>query len=244
MKSKIKILTLFTFFLLFGYILTNSNKEEVPENNNYTSFFINSTIETVNDTNFEKIVNKGLNNDFIILFTIKRCDICNDLIMTLEKIQKNYSIKKSKNLLFLKVDCLMSGWTAIRFSLERIPNIIYVTNGLYSVYLNDNFTIGDIEDFIESDDKEFKSYPKIMGYFDLFMKIFHVVSDLIKENYPFWNESLSWLVVFLFIIFLCIVQYYILKYCCVKESEKNKNKECNTHSHYEHKEKDKKIKKE
>lgn len=242
MKSKIRILSIFSLLLFLEPTAANSNNEEILENKNYTSFFINSTIKTVNDTNFETIVNKGLKSDFLILFTIRRCDICNDLITTLEKLEKKYSESESKKVLFLKVDCLMSGWTAMRFTLERIPNVIYVTKGLYSVYLNENFTENDIENFIKNNTKEFKPYPKIMGYFDLFMKVFHAVSDLIKDSYPFWNEGYSWLIVAVLILIFCIVEYYIFKYFCRKESERNKNKECEIHNHCHHKQKEKKIK--
>lgn len=220
----IKIISLYTIFSLFKCLEKDIETNETNQKTNYTSYFTNSTIDSINDTSFEKIINKGIDNDFLILFTIRRCDICNDLITTLENLEKKYLNNKENNIKFYKIDCLMNGWTAMRFTLERIPNIIYITKGLYSVYLNDNFTENDIELFIKNKTKEYKPYPKIMGYFDLFMKIFHAISDLMKENYPFWKESYSWIILILFLVVFCVVEYYIFKYFCTK-NQKNKNED-------------------
>lgn len=118
----------------------------------------------------------------------------------------------------------MSGWTTMRFEFEKIPNLIYISNRSYAVYPYDNITEANIINFIEDENKDFKKFPKIMGYFDVFMKIFHIISGLIHEKFPFWNESYSWILVVLFIIFFCFVEFLIIKFCCVRKKKEKIDK--------------------
>lgn len=241
-----KLIIFFPFILLIlqiNYIKSNTSvANETVSKKKYISFFLNSTIETLNDDNFEKKVLKGILNNFIILFTVKKCDICNNLITIFENVQRIYS--NNTKLKFAKVDIFMSGWTAMRFEFEKIPNLIYISNRSYSVYPYDNITEDNIISFIEDENKDFKKYPKIMGYFDVFMKIFHIISGLLHEKFPFWNESYSWILVVLFIIFFCFVEFLIIKFCCIrkkKDIQKDKqNKFKQTHHIHEHKN-DKKL---
>ena len=219
---------------------SNSSNETFEKKKKYISFFLNSTIETLDDNNFDKIVLKGIFHDFIILFTVKKCDICNKIISTLENIQKKYN---ETRIIFAKVDILMSGWTSMRFELEKLPNIIYVSNRSYAIYSNDILNEKDIISFIEDKNKIFKPFPKKMGYFDVFMKIFHIISGLLHEKFPFWNENYSWLLVVLFILFFCFVEYLIIKFCCnrTKREKKNQSKYQHQHQHIHQNKKDKKI---
>ena len=66
-----------------------------------------------------------MTNDFLILFTVKKCQICNQIIKILENAAEIYS-NQITNLTFNKVDVIESGWTSLRFNLERLPNMIYV----------------------------------------------------------------------------------------------------------------------
>ena len=45
---------------------------KLPEKTNYTSFFLNSSIQTLNNNNFDKIINKGLNDTINIRNYSKR----------------------------------------------------------------------------------------------------------------------------------------------------------------------------
>lgn len=51
---------------------------------NYTSYFINSTIESLSDENFDIIITyQDYNNklfDYLILFSFKRCQNCNQIM--------------------------------------------------------------------------------------------------------------------------------------------------------------------
>lgn len=246
-----KYFLIFQFLILFYFNLrkiesspTNSSNETITKKK-YISYFLNSTIETLDDDNFDKEVRKGIFHDFIILFTVKKCEICNNLITTLENVQKKYINNTDSNLKFAKVDILMSGWTSMRFELERLPNIIYVSNRSYAIFPNNNFTEKDIISFIEDNNKIFKKFPKKMGYFDVFMKIFHVISELIHEKFPFWNEGYSWILVVIFILFFCIVEYFIIKFCCRRTKKENKYQQKNSHhmNHMHNNKYDKKLNK-
>ena len=242
MKLKI-FFSFILLILLINIIKCNSSfsNETVPKKK-YISFFLNSTIETLNDDNFEKKVLKGILNNFIILFTVKKCDICNDLITIFENVQRKYL--NNTKLKFAKVDIFMSGWTTMRFEFEKIPNLIYISNRSYAVYPHDNISEENIISFIEDENKEFKKFPKIMGYFDVFMKIFHIISGLIHEKFPFWNESHSWILVVLFIIFFCFVEFLIIKFCCVRKKKDKEKERQNKYKHIHEHKNDKKLRNE
>ena len=244
MEKNFLIIQLFIFFyfniIKIGTSPANSSNI-TTEKKKYISYFLNSTIETLDDNNFDKEVVKGIFHNYIILFTVKKCDICNNIITNLENVQKKYINNTESNLKFAKVDILLSGWTSMRFELERLPNIIYVSNRSYAIYPNSNFTEKDIISFIEDKNKNYKKFPKKMGYFDVFMKIFHVISELIHEKFPFWNERYSWILVVAFILFFCIVEYFIIKFCCRRTKKENKYEQ--KHQHLHHNRYDKKINK-
>lgn len=238
----ISLLTIFLIFisiisLSLSFSLTPPKKKklspsDVAPRSNYTSYFLNSTIKTANDSNFDQLVARGRFHDSLILFTVRKCPVCNNIITSLENVE-NFFLKNNStqiNLKFLKVDVFMSGWTAMRFQLDRLPNLIYVTNNSYTLYPFDNITEQGIFDFIQMDKKNFLPFPKRIGYFDLFMKLFHVLSDLIKEKLDFWNEGLSWLVVVAIIILFCLIEYFIFKICC-KRTKKDKDKGSQVHTH-------------
>lgn len=231
-KIKIDFLIIFIFLniQLISPNHTNSSNQTI-ERKKYISYFLNSTIKTLDDKNFDKEVMKGILHNYIILFTVKKCEICNKIITSLENVQQKYINNTDSNLKFAKVDILMSGWTSMRFELDRLPNIIYVTNRSYAIYPYYNITEKDIISFIEDKNKIFKKFPKKMGYFDVFMKIFHIISSLLHEKFPFWNENYSWILVVIFILFFCFVEYLIIKFCCRRSKAKRENKYQQLHQH-------------
>jgi len=245
LKKNFVLLKILLFFLsLFSFafcvekndfIKPANNSNTTKEKIKYYSFFLNSTVETLDDKNFDEKVSKGIFHNYLILFTVKKCDICNNLITTFENVQKKYENNTKTNLKFGKVDILMSGWTSMRFELDRLPNIIYVSKRRYSVFpANKNFTEEEIINFFEDEDKNYKIFPRQMGYFDVFMKVFHIISSLLHEKYPFWNENYSWGMVGLFILIFCIVEYFIIKYCCRRYKRGDKNKIEHHHAHHQH----------
>ena len=92
--KKIKIYFLIIFIFIFCNIQlirtnqTNSSNQTI-EKRKYVSYFLNSTIKTLDDNNFDKEVIKGILHNYIILFTVKKCEICNKIITSLENVQKN-----------------------------------------------------------------------------------------------------------------------------------------------------------
>ena len=232
-------------FILLNIKLIKSNNNITFSNNTqekkkYISYFLNSTIQTLDDDNFDKEVVRGIFHNFLILFTIKKCEMCNKIITTLENIQKKYINDNDTNIKFAKVDILMSGWTSMRFELGRLPNIIYVSNRSYAIYPNISWTEENIISFIEDKNKNYLKFPKKMGYFDIFMKIFHIISSLLHERFPFWNESYSWFIVAIFILLFCFVEYLIIKFCCRRTKKENKYQHKHQHQNVSQNKYDKK----
>ena len=239
-----------TFIILALSIILSIKSEQLkPEQNistptnktrnrtNYTSYFINSTIPTLNDKNFDKAI-QNHNIDYLILFTVKRCQQCNDIIKATEEVQKIYTNETIK---FFKVDVFMSGWTALRFDLSKVPMFIYISNGIFAGYKDENYTKKGIIDFIENKHKEYQILPGKLGYFGLAVKVFHILSGVIKTKISFWNEGYSLIAVILAVVLFFYFEYNLYANCCkqnskkyqknndkIKDKIKNKNKkECN-----------------
>ena len=104
MSSKIFSLKKFIFILIFLKVV--NTQENLTQKNttiylNYTSYFINSTIRTLSDKNFDTIISLNNNSyDFLILFTLRRCPNCNNVIKITENVEKYY---KEKNLKYLYI---------------------------------------------------------------------------------------------------------------------------------------------
>jgi hypothetical protein len=221
-----KTISIILTYILFVYILC---KESIPKKEEYISYFINSTIRTINDDNFDKIFSTSLTNDYLILFTVKKCNICNKIIKTMEEIAEIYSNKNS-NITFYKIDVIESGWTSLRFNLEKIPNLIYASKGKFSIFPLERLNKSSIIDFIEDKNKIMIKMPNKVGYFYLFTKTFKIISYLLSEKYSFWDENYYWILIIAFILFFCFVEYLIVKFCCVKRKKKIKNNN-NEHQH-------------
>ena len=115
-----KIYLLLLQFISFANIYCIEPPAKIEKSKEkYISYFLNSTIETLNDDNFDKVVHGGMTNDFLILFTVKKCQICNQIIKILENAAEIYS-NQITNLTFNKVDVIESGWTSLRFNLENM----------------------------------------------------------------------------------------------------------------------------
>ena len=248
MKSKNNSL-FFISILIISFLKIHCKKEKGTHNNftnnnkiqlNFTSYYINSTIRTLNDKNFDTIIQYNNSVDYLILFTIKRCNICNKIITITENVEKYYSLNKNTSLAFAKVDCYSSGWTALRFDIFRMPIYIYIRKGEeYSYFIpNNNTKEEELINYIESSDKEFKIYPPKVGFFGVLTKILHLLSESIQKKIPFWKEAYSWVVLLIIFCFFLYFEYSLYKSCC--DSHKDKNEIKKKHN----KENNKKIKKE
>ena len=111
MSSKIFSLKKFIFILIFlkvVYTQENLTQKNTTIYLNYTSYFINSTIRTLSDKNFDTIISLNNNSyDFLILFTLRRCPNCNNVIKITENVEKYYKEKNAK-IKFYKVDCYLN----------------------------------------------------------------------------------------------------------------------------------------
>ena len=233
MKSKIN--SIFYIFLLIISFLKISCNEKNKVNNvknnytihkNYTSYFINSTIKTLNDKNFDTTIKHNNSINYLILFTFKRCPICNKIIKITENVEKYYTSKNNIPIAFAKVDCYLSGWTALRFDIFKIPIFIYIKNGEeYSYFMPNNDTTEEVLiNYIESTDKEYKIYPEKIGYFGVFTKFLHLISENIKKKIPFWNESFTWIILFVIFIYFLYFEYSLYKSCCDSHKRNNEIK--------------------
>jgi hypothetical protein len=207
----------FIFILLINisYISLSNTTKRI----NYTSLFFNSSIETINNTNFDRVIKKGIKNPYLILFTVIRCKICNQVIKIMEKVEE-YLIKKNSNIKVVKVDCGGNIWTVMRFDIDHIPKIIYVENNKMS-YLNDNITYDNIIEFLNNENKIKIPFLKPMNYIDFFKKIFNALNEFLtdytKINGIKWNKKYTGLVIILILIIFMIIEYYIMKYCCTTQ---------------------------
>ena len=199
MSSKIFSLKKFIFILIFLKVV--NTQENLTQKNttiylNYTSYFINSTIRTISDKNFDTIISLNNNSyDFLILFTLRRCPNCNNVIKITENVEKYYKEKNAK-IKFYKVDCYLNQWTAMRFNAFKIPIYIYIKQGFYAPFNpSNNYTEKDLINFIEDENKEFIEYPGRIGYIDVIRKIVNNITLKIQKKIIFWNDLFTLIVI-------------------------------------------------
>lgn len=231
-----------SIFNILVFILIISNITCLKENQtnktiyiqpNYTSYFVNSTIKTLNERNFDTIVKNNNSINYLILFTFRRCPKCNKLITTIENVEKYYLSKKNTTIKFAKIDCYTSGWACMRFDLFKIPIYIYITEEKYASFMPNDSSEEELINFIESQDKIYKNYPKKIGFFGVFMKLFHYISENIQKKMYFWNEACTFLVILILLGSFIYYEYAVCKACC--ESNKNNNVSPKKDNHKENK---------
>ena len=96
------------------------------------SYFDKSSIETITDSNFDQVMNAGIINDYIILFTIKKCEGCDQVLKSLEKAAEYY-FRTNSNITFYKIEwfplphirsyglmATRSWWQSLKFGFKHI----------------------------------------------------------------------------------------------------------------------------
>ena len=222
MNSKINSFFLFLFLTITILKISCIEQNNNINNNfqeNYTSYFINSTIKSLNNKNFDTIINSNNSINYLVLFTVKRCPICNKIIRITENVENYY--KDNPNLKFAKVDCFEDARTAMRFDIFKFPLYIYISKGKYSFFLPNNITEEELINYIESNNKIYKDYPPQIGYFGVFIKIIHLLTQRIQKIIPYWNELFSWIVLLILFGFFLYFEYSVYKGCY--DSHKNNN---------------------
>ena len=215
---------IFNFTNFFS--LNKKEKNKIKNTTNYTSFFLNSTIQNINDSYFDKIINQNKNNySFVILFTVKRCNICNKIITLFENIQ-NYYLFKNNKIKFFKIDCFYNEWTSMRFNIDLIPKIIYIENNTYSL-MKEELNYDNILTFIETKNKTKKLIPYPLNYFTLFNKFINAFLEiinkkLISKGIP-WNKSFSIIILLIITLILGFFEWYIFKCCSYCNNKKEYN---------------------
>ena len=200
MSLNFSILKIFIIYL--SIIKSICFQENITKKNssislNYTSYFINSTIRTLSDKNFDAIIslNNNKSYDYVILFTLRRCPNCNHVMKITENVE-NYFKEKTPKIKFYKVDCFLSQWTAMRFNAFKIPVYIHIKQGFYASFNpSEDYTEDDLINFIEDENKEFIEYPGRIGYIDVIRKIVHNITLKIQKKIIFWNDLFTLIVI-------------------------------------------------
>lgn len=176
----------------------NKTKLQEKKKIDYEGIFNNSTLKSLTDKTFEPTLLNNQDHDYVIFFTVKRCQSCLKVMNLLEKIQEQYANKTStsnKKIEFVKIDCFQSKWTCTRFYFNRIPNIIYVSNWRFSTFsAKEHFTNETIQKFIDSTDKIYKLIPQEVGYISIVLKIMKSIDESLGKSIPYWNYGLKYLV--------------------------------------------------
>ena len=210
-----------TIFLLLN-LITISQCIYIEEGYN-TSYFDKSSIETIDDSNFDQVINAGFTNDYIILFTIKICPSCDQILKILERAAEYFS-KRNSNIIFYKIDLQESIEVDLRFHFEEVPVVIYVSKGKYAEYQSKYLSANFIKNFIEDKNKVMIDLPKELGFFNYFMEVYKLVVDYIMLRCPFLKKNYYyyWVIVFIFFAWLIITSAYVFIKCCCRSSYKNK----------------------
>ena len=225
----LKIFSIKFFLLILIFLKVVCHQENLTKKNshiylNYTSYFINSTIRTLSDKNFDTIIslNNNKSYDYVILFTLRRCPNCNHVMKITENVEKYFSEKNPK-IKFYKVDCFLSQWTAMRFNAFKIPVYVYIKQGFYASFSQNNYTEDDLINFIEDENKEFLIYPGKIGYIDVCRKIVHNITLQIQKKIVFWNDFCTLIIIIGTFLGFLYFEIKIYKAGCCGNKNKNKN---------------------
>lgn len=229
MLTNYKLISYILFLAIISVIICKNKtfhraKVSDPKGTNYTSYFQNSTVNTTTEGNFDKYIMRNNTHDFLILFTVRKCYACNKMIKLMEDLKDYYS-QKTNELDFFKIDCFENKWMAMRFGLERVPNLIYVSNGLYSIYPYKNYSLELAKEFIENEKKTYKAIPEQFSTFSLLVKIFHFFNDYISTKVPHWNEGFGFIAVIVIFFLFFFFQNFLYRLCCGRFLGKKKGKE-------------------
>lgn len=218
----------------FQLYSSKSINDTIDSNNtNHTSnisLFDTSKILTLNNSNFDRHIRKGRLYPSLVLFTIRKCSLCNHIVQTFENVSDILSVKQ-KELKLFKVDCFASSWTAMRFRIDHLPIIAYVYNGSVSYY-EGNMTTSEIVSFALSSNKTFDVFPEPMNYFRILQKVNQGVDELIspfmkKHGIP-WTSLLSSIVFGSIVLLIAYLDWKFVSYCC--RFKKNEKKQKHVHS--------------
>jgi hypothetical protein len=235
----LKIILLFLIYLKIECHEENLTKKNTTIYLNYTSYFINSTIRTISDKNFDTIISSVNSNnfDYLFLFTLKRCPNCNNVIKITENVEKYYKEKNLK-IKFYKLDYYLNQWTAMRFNAFKIPIYIYIKQGFYSSFNMENLTEDDLINFIEDENKEFIEIPGKINYFDVCRKIVHNITIKVQKKIWFWNDFFT--VIFILSVFFGFLYFEFVIYragCCGHKNRNDQNVHLNKNNRNKKKEK-------
>ena len=210
------------FFILNLIVISKYICREKEENN--FSYFDKSSIETINDYNFDEIINTGITNEYIILFTIKICEGCDQVLKILEKAAEFY-LKKESNITFYKIDLSESIEVDLRFNFDEIPVIIYISKGQYAKYPFKYVSIDHIKNFIEDKIKVMIDLPTELGFFDYFVKTFELLVNIIMLKCSSLKKDCVLVLIVIYISFFIIFSIFtFIKYCFLKSTRNKKSK--------------------
>lgn len=217
---------MFSFAAILFVIIKLSITETVSSNktvSNYTSLFLTSNITTLNDNNFDHIIKNGKVYPYIVLFTVKKCTQCNHIIEVMENVTKHLNDTNS-SIRSAKIDCFSSSWTAMRFSIDIIPQIAYISNGTIR-YMNNSISSENIFSFIEGHNTTKPiPIPVPMNYIGVGKKIFNslnrMLTDYMNEKGISWNAGLTAGSFIGGFALLALIEWKLVSCCC-----KSKRKE-------------------
>ncbi len=210
------------FFILNLLVISKFICGEKEENN--ISYFDKSSIETINDYNFDELINTGVGNNYIILFTIKICEGCEQILKILEKAKELY-LKTESNITFYKIDLSESIEVDLRFNFDEIPIIIYVSKDKYAKYPFKYISINYLKNFIEDKNKFMIDLPKEFGFFDYFVKTFELIVYIIMLKCSSLKINYFWVFIVIYFAFFIIFSIFtFIKYCFLKSTQRKKSK--------------------
>lgn len=184
-----------------------------------------SPIEILTDKTFEIKTKKGKYNPWLLLFTLPKCALCNQTLDAFSNFTRYYYNENNDlqhlNLSFGKLDCFQSSWTAMRFNLISMPQIIMIENNSYYLIKN-NVAEESIEEFIKAPG-ESKIIPPPFTYFVIFSKVFNLLNQYLEKTITKkgikWNISYTIiLIIFAFALF-CVFEYYFINHCCRRKKK-------------------------
>jgi thiol-disulfide isomerase/thioredoxin len=186
-------------------------------------------IQDINDGNINSIVGDGKGKFWLLMFYLETCPYCQVAKESLENLSQKYELHSGdtfENFNIGKIECSVNNWSCMRFGVSRVPFIVLLKDDKLFEFKT-HATESNLFDFI-SEEKTVESgkpIPEPMGIFIIVSKILKESLNVINEQITKfvneklnisieWNTNYTIGVLILSLIFIILVEYYIVYYCC------------------------------
>ena len=217
-----------TFLILITVIVVFNKEEDIEQNTKLGNFY------HINDYSYENLVsNFSSNNSWLLIFYDNQCPYSRGALINLKRdILKHYHHNKTLKFGIIDIEDKNTMKLIKRFNVKRVPYTTFITKDKMYPF-TEVFTPSRIIRFIDGlNISNYKKVPKdpyknlfheksisyyeqsILNFYE-FIESINKPMQLFLDKYSInikWNNKKTYLSFFIFLILLCPIEYYLIKF--------------------------------